>query len=425
MGHLKRNYYKLITVVGLLLSTLWIVFINTVPFSDFSYYNIIAKQVANGGVWGNTYTSVGYSIVLGFIYKLFGASIMTAKIFNIFLTFLSYVFLYNILRRIDIKEGRRKLIYALFVLYPCNIFYNSLVGTEIIFTTLFLLITLIYLSDLRFKYVFIGILVGLDAMVKPFFMVFFFAIFLMELVCKRKFIAALKPAAVVLLLSLIVIAPWCYRNTVFEGQVTGISNNGGIVLYINNNSQNNIGRWMDASKVENSIVNTKAYQKANMTKKNKMLSAAAKKWIISHPKEFLVLGCKRFVNTYFGPEDIVFTYNGAGISSGAENRMLYIYMIIKYIITIPAIILIVINSVKLILDIIYRNKIKKFELYGIICFFMLACTYFATEGQGRYSFPVIFVLIYFFSWLFNWAFKEQRFGHERINVLSMERSYLK
>ncbi len=401
MKLIKANYYKIITSVGIILSILWIIFVNSQPYSDFSYYNTIAKQVANGGQWGDTYTSVGYSIVLGFIYKIFGSGIMIAKAFNVVLTTLSYIILYKLLKHISMSEVRRKLIYTLFVLFPCNIFYNSLLGTEILFTTIFLLITLLYFSDIRYKFALIGILAGLNIMIKPLFAVFFLAIFIVELVSKRKLAKSIKNAVIILIVSMIVVAPWCYRNTKLIGETTFISNNSGIVLYINNNSQNKLGRWMAAADVENSIVNKKEYKESNATEKSKMLSTAAKKWIIGHPAQFAQLGFKRLLNTYLVPDDINFTFYQAGLSNGVEYILLSIYSLIKYIIFIPAILIILILSVRTIKDLIKKRKIESFQIYGLICFYMFSCTYFVTEGQGRYSFPVIFIIIYFFTYVFD------------------------
>lgn len=397
MKSFKQNYYKIVALLGIIFSLLWIIFVNTQPYSDFAYYNTIAKQVANGGQWGNTYTSVGYSIILGFVYKLFGSSLITAKLFNLVLTCLNYLIFYKLLMKLPIKEGRRKIIYTLFVLFPSNIFYNSILGTEIIFTTIFLLVTLIYYSEIKYKYVLIGILVAVDSMIKPFFLVFFFAIFLVELLSGVKFLQVIKHAVIILAVSLLVLSPWVYRNTKLEGQFTFISNNGGIVMYINNNSQNNYGRWMAAADVENSIVNTKEYQKANMTAKNKMLSAAAKKWIISHPGRFIQLGFKRLVNTYFVGDDILYALNGAGISRYLQYIFITYANLARNILFLPAIVLMIISSVKIILNLIRRTSIESFTLYSLICFYMFTCVYFVTEGQGRYSFPVIFIALYFFS----------------------------
>ena len=234
-------------------------------------------------------------------------------------------------------------------------------------------------------------------MIKPFFLVFFFAIFLVELLSGVKFLQVIKHAVIILAVSLLVLSPWVYRNTKLEGQFTFISNNGGIVMYINNNSQNNYGRWMAAADVENSIINTKEYQKANMTAKNKMLSAAAKKWIISHPGRFIQLGFKRLVNTYFVGDDILYALNGAGISRYLQYIFITYANLARNILFLPAIVLMIISSVKIILNLIRRTSIESFTIYSLICFYMFTCVYFVTEGQGRYSFPVIFIALYFFS----------------------------
>ncbi|AGK95819.1 hypothetical protein [Clostridium pasteurianum] len=397
MKSFKQNYYKIVALLGIILSLLWVIFVNTQPYSDFAYYNTIAKQVANGGQWGNTYTSVGYSIILGFVYKLFGSSLITAKLFNLVLTCLSYLIFYKLLIKLPIKEGRRKIVYTLFVLFPSNIFYNSILGTEIIFTTIFLLATLIYFSEIKYKYVLIGILVAVNSMIKPFFLALFFAIFLVELLSGIKFLQVIKHTVIILAVSFLVLSPWVYRNTKLMGQFTFISNNGGIVMYINNNSQNNYGRWMAAANVENSIVNTKEYKKANMTAKNKMLSTAAKKWIVSHPGRFIGLGFKRLINTYFVGDDILYAFDGAGISAYLQYIFIAYASLAKNILFIPAIVLMIISTVKVILNLIGRKSIESFTLYSLICFYMFTCVYFVTEGQGRYSFPVIFIAVYFFS----------------------------
>lgn len=399
MKTFKQNYYKIIGGVGIVLSLLWIVFVNTQPYSDFKYYNDLAKQIANGGQWGDTYTSVGYSIVLGFIYKLLGSNLMVAKLFNVMLTALSYILLYKILYKINIKEGRRKCIFIFFVLFPNNIIYNSILGTEIIFTTILLFITLVYYSDLKYKYILIGVLTGINAMIKPFFIIFFLAIFIVEVITKNKFLSTIKNALIILVVSLVVVAPWCYRNTRLEGQLTFISNNNGIVMYINNNSQNNTGKWMPVAAIQNSIVNTKSYINANATEKNKMLNTVAKKWIKSHPIEFIKLGFLRLYNTYLVNYDVDYSFYGSGVSVTAQQLITSISCIVKSCIFIPGIIIILLLSIKVIYNLIRRKTMYSFNVYSIVLFYMISCVYFATEGQSRYSFPTIFIMIYFFSYI--------------------------
>ncbi|WP_245331450.1 hypothetical protein [Clostridium algifaecis] len=380
------------------MSALWIVFVNSFPFSDFDYYYTMAVNISNGGAWGNTYTSLGYSIVLGGIFKLFGASILKAKIFNLILTIINCLIFKSILLKINLNEIDRKILFALFVFIPNNIFYNSILGTELLFTSLLLLITYVYMSDMKYKYLYIGILSGLNTMIKPFFIVIFFAIFLVDIVKHKKIIFSIKNSLIVLILTAIVISPWIYRNSKLMGQFTYVSNNGGIVLYINNNSQNHKGRWMAAGDVENSIVNTEEYKKANMTEKNKMLNLAAKKWIKAHPGEFIKLGFKRLFNTYFVGDDIIYSTYGSGISNNFKLLLIAYTNFVREIIFAPGIACILLYSIFILIEIIRGRSqlIDKFNIYGVVLFFMFTCVYFVTEGQGRYSFPVIFVIIYFF-----------------------------
>lgn len=394
----NENYYRIMMILGMALCILWIFLIDTKPFSDFDYYYRLSVDIANGLPWGDTYTSVGYCMLLGGVFKLFGASLLKAKLLNLLLTFGSYLSFYAVIKRVNLKERDRKIIFTLYVFMPNNIFYSSLVATELLFTTILIFITFIYFSDIKYKYVYIGILVGLNTLIKPFFIAYFFAIFLLELLIDKKIIASIKNSLIVLIVCAITIAPWIYRNTKLVGQFTYVSNNGGIVLYINNNSQNTMGRWMPVDQVENSIVKTEEYKRANMTQKNKMLSKAAKTWIKSHPKQFVELGFKRLFNTYFWGDDVLYSTNGSQVSDSAKAILFTITNDIRSTIFAIAITYILIYSV-VILGHIWKRKtqlLNKYTLYNVILFYMFTGVYFITEGQGRYAFPEIFIMIYCF-----------------------------
>lgn len=395
--HSSNMYYYIIMALGMALSILWVIFVNAKPFSDFDYYYNLAKDISRGLPWGDTYTSVGYSIVLGGIFKLFGASVLTAKIFNLCTTFVNYLCFKFILSKVNLKEKDRKIIFALFVLFPNNILFNSILGTELIFTSIMLAATCIYFSNLRFKYFFIGILTGLNTMVKPFFIVFFFAIFLVDIIKHKKLIWALRNCLIVLIMSIIVISPWIYRNTKLMGQPTYVSNNDGIVLYINNNSQNHLGRWMPAANVEDSIVNKPEYKKANRTEQNRMLKAAAKKWIKSHPIDFVKLGFKRLASTYFVSDDVIYSTYGSGVNKHYVYNLFGFDSIVRLVVFLSTIVYVLAYSLKILYNIFKgrSEELDKFKLYLVILFFMFTSVYFITEGQGRYSFPEIFIAVYF------------------------------
>ncbi|WP_125153713.1 glycosyltransferase family 39 protein [Clostridium rectalis] len=391
----NKKYYLILGLIGVLLSIIWITLVKTTPFSDFEYYYNLSSNIANGKPWGDTYTSVGYCIVLGFIFKIFGTSLIVAKIFNILLTIISYLLVYLILNKLDIGEKSKKVIYAFFVLFPLNIYYNSLVATEIFFTSIILLVTNIYLSEIKYKYLILGVLVGLNTIVKPTFICMSLAIFIVDSISSKKFFHSLKNSLIIFIVSILVITPWCYRNTKLIGQPTFVSNNGGIVLYINNNSQNNTGLWMPAEDVENSIVKTDEYINANMTKKNKMLSKAAKSWIKENPKQFIKLGFLRLKNTYAAAGDTYYTTFESGLNNSKNHILTTIATVAKIVAFYPGILFVLLYSLYVLYSLIRRNQenTDKFLLYCCIMFYMFTCIYFITEGQARYSFPLIFFMI--------------------------------
>lgn len=394
---IKNNYYIKISVLSILLCILWVAFIDTKPFSDFSYYHNLAIEISKGGSFGDTYTSVGYAIILGFLYSLFGSSLIVAKTFNIILTLLSLICLYNILNLTLSNEKKKKIIFTLYALFPSTIFYNSVLGTEILFTFLMLLTCNLYFSKWKYKYVLIGFIIGINTIVKPFIILLILLIFIVDFI-KKNFKAAVLNSLLIFVITSLTIAPWIYRNTKYTGELTFVSNNGGIVLYINNNSQNKYGRWMPAADVKDSVVNKDYYKKASMTGKNKILTNEAKKWISSHKGQFVILGFKRLFNTYLLGDDIAYSTYATGLSKSIKYSLIGINTIIKEILFLPTIIYVLGYSFYILINLIKRkaHDINLFSLFMTVLFYLFTCVYFITEGQARYAFPVILPAIFFF-----------------------------
>lgn len=394
----EYRFYKIMLLLGFVLSALWVVLVNTQTYSDFLYYFKTGSEIAEGLPWGDTYTAVGYSIILGGLFKIFGTSLLVAKVFNVVLLTLNNILLLEILDTTDLKDLNKRIIFALFVLFPNNIFYASLVANEVVFTTCIFIMTLIYFSNLQYKYVYLGLLTSIATLIKPFFIVFFFAVFLVDLIKDKKLWPAVKNSVLVLLFCAIGLSPWLYRNSKLIGQFTYVSNNAGVVLYINNNSQNETGKWMSAYDVENSIANTSAFIAANPTQQNNMLKNAAKEWIKSHPDEFFVLGLKRLDNTFFKAEDIYYSTHGSFITDSQTEYIFDKLTRYRMLIFKLALFSILVYSLLILKNIFQRRtqRLDRFNLYTTVIFYMFTVIYFATEGQSRYAFPMLFIFIYYF-----------------------------
>lgn len=412
MTALPLRHYRWIIACSLLAAVLWVVVVPTQPFSDFRYYHQLARQIAAGGSWGDTYTAVGYSIFLAGFYRLFGASLWVAKGLNLLLFLLNNLLALRLLRSLPLTERLRRWVFICFAFFPIQIYYTSIVGTETLFTTLLLLALSTYASRWRHRYLLLGAITGLASMVKPFFPAFAAVILLTDALTGERPLLAMRRAATVLLVCALVLAPWLYRNYRLIGQFTYVSNNGGIVLYINNNSQNTTGGWMRASDVADSVVNTEEYQAANMTEKNHMLSNAAKQWIKAHPREFVVLGLKRLQRTFLMPNDIAYSLQGTGYSLRLQHLLMGAVELVRFPLYLIGCLSMAVASLRYAWTRSIRRQpsaLCRLEVALLLTFWMFAGVYFLTEGQSRYAFPTILMQSYF-------AAKELAAVHRRFSA---------
>lgn len=414
---IRSNFYFKIYITSMFIGLSIILLLDTQPLSDFKYYYQLAEEIGNHLSFGNTYTSIGYSIILGYIFKITGSSLLIAKLFNLLVYSFLGLIAYLILKKIQVCERKRKLIYGTFMLFPINLLYLNLISSELIFTLLLMILIYLYLSkDFKFSYIICGIIIGLGIIIKPFFIALPFVVLVYEIITKKQWKKPLKHLIITLVMISIVIVPLVYRNTLYNNEFTFVSNNGGIVLYINNNSENKLGRWMKAEDVSGSIVNEDFYINASMTEKNKLLSQEAKRWIKNHPIDFMFLGVKRLLNTYLVSDDMFFILNGTKLNieftdfnhyflSIKENLSVFTIMnlvyvvglsMIKIVVFLSALIYIIILTKKYVLNIFKGENLDRVKVLFLGIFYMFTIIYFITEGQGRYSYPLNFIIIYFF-----------------------------
>lgn len=393
----SRSFYFITLAAAMAAYIAWIVLVDTQPYSDFLYYHKLAGDIAKGGQWGDTYTSVGYPIVLGFVFKVFGAHLVVAKLFNLFLSLANGLLLLAILPRLDLPEWGRKTLFVIVLFFPATIYYNSIAGSEILFTALLLAVTLLYLCDIDRKYFWLGLMVAAAAMVKPFFLAFFLVIFLSDYLGNGKpLTVSLRNSLIVLAVSALVISPWIYRNSVLMGQFTLISNNGGIVLYLNNNSTNDMGHWMAPEAVEDSLVLEPEYIEANPTERNNMLTAAALRWITSHPGRFLYLGCLRLYKTYIVTGDMSNSLNESGLSEATVNLLDRLERLIRMPVFWLGYLSMLVYAFVTLRHIFRRGRgCEGVPFFLLVTFCMFVVVYFITEGKARFSFPTVFITAYF------------------------------
>lgn len=378
---MKKYGFFIILLIGVLHRAAWLVYIPTVPISDFAMYNNTAAQIARGDFNIGAFVTPGYQITLGIVYAVFGTNILVGKVFNILLSALIMFLTFRIAEKL-FGFGVAIASTALIAVSPLAAAYCNVIGTEILFCTIFML-CIYYIMFKRNPYI-LGILMGYLILVRP-IALFFPAVIILYVLFKQKDTLGqrLKYIAIFIVITMAALAPWVVRNYVVIGKAV-LSNNGGLVLYINNN-QYATGSWSDPYKYPDSpikkYVEEHGYDEAGLDRYARSLGV---NWIISNPQRFLELGLVRLKNAYLQTTDIVWSFfiGESQMHPLTEKaihyqRLLYIpfYAVAAAYMFYAAFCLV-------------RYRKADFNSFALVTFLYFSAMMFALEGQSRYVFPL-------------------------------------
>ena len=250
-------WLAIIFALGLTLRLVWVVYTTTVPLGgDPHWYYIVAINVAKGyGFVSNSSPSLlgesigpgeptafwppAYPIVLAGFWKLFGISLMSAKVLNAVLGALAIPFVYLLGRQIfDRRVG--VVAAGLFAVYPNVIAWTPLLFSEQLFILLFvaalwLLAVVPSTSRHRWALVGFGFLTGVAILTRgqaavliPVAVVFW--------LMRSGWQPTVRWTALSLLVAAIVITPWTVRNWVELDAFVPVSTNTGAALRVGHNT---------------------------------------------------------------------------------------------------------------------------------------------------------------------------------------------
>jgi 4-amino-4-deoxy-L-arabinose transferase-like glycosyltransferase len=217
-------------LLALTLRLVWIAYVDPSPrdgrFDDTTWYDGSAQTIADGQ--GYIYFDrkptaawpVGYPAFLAAIYRVTDDSVLSAKIANAFLGALTVLGVYALGARVF---GRRAGWTAALVLafFPNQVFFATLIMSEILsaFLLLMVLLAVLYLTLDRDRArwwgaAVVGLLIGLTAMVRGEFLLFFLVPLLPWRLVLGSWRRALGYTGVALVALALVLTPWTVRNAV-------------------------------------------------------------------------------------------------------------------------------------------------------------------------------------------------------------------
>lgn len=207
---------------------------------DNYYHHHWAQSIAGGNILGDTtyFRAPFYVYCLAALYALFGDSLWVSRLFGLAIGMVTILFTYLIGRRFfGMIAGLLAAI--LMAIYPINIYYES----ELLLDPLFTLLLLAALYHLfrcygeasRSRSLILGVLVGLAAITRPTALVLV-PVFVIALWASMTGVKSrLTHLAYILVGIALLVVPIFVRNVKIAGDPTLISSQGGINLYIGNN----------------------------------------------------------------------------------------------------------------------------------------------------------------------------------------------
>ena len=396
----KKHNFIILFSVGVILRLIWVLIMDTYPYTDFMWYHVKGVEISQGkgflnGIypyyvgnpgWPTAFRPIGYPGTLAVLYYLFGTSFLVGKLFNVLLSALIMFLTY----KLALKFFNEKVAFftlLIFALSPLTICYNSVLGSEILFSAVLMLS--IYLFFVKNNPVLIGLLIGYLTLIRPIGMfipaIFVFFIFLKkDMLLKEKF----KYLLLFGIFFSLVVSPWLIRNYKAFGEPV-FSTNGGYVIYVNNNDYA-IGGWSDPYKYPDSpFLQYRTDEWFDEMAIHKVGKELAVEWIKENPKEFLRLAFLRLENSYWWHTDEIKWAFTIKVDSGINewHPISDAFVKLQKLLYRPYYIVLFIYILYAAYRFIRHRKID-FNTFILLIFMYFNAMMFVLEGNSRYVFPL-------------------------------------
>jgi len=179
---IRKPHYALVAIsfLAVLIRIVWVSLVQVVPESDFYTYHTLAQNILNGNVKNSVFVSLfphvfGFSKVLSFFYAIFKPDPNTAVYLNITLNLGILLMIYYLAKNlVNLNTGLAAAV--IYAFWPSQIFFNTFVLTEPLYTFGVLLIICFYYFILTrvnntvllvLSFFVIGALTGLLRLIRP------------------------------------------------------------------------------------------------------------------------------------------------------------------------------------------------------------------------------------------------------------------
>ncbi len=377
--NVRKLYLHLIIITSIIQLILIISFPNK-PFADSIQYINLAQNLIKSGSYINqnglptAFMPVGYPIYLFLIFKFISQDLIVVKIFNILISALFILILYQIFKTIlTIKQ--LNLFLLLFAFYPnfllnANVLMPDYLASFFMWFTIYLLL---YDSSKYYKILLSGLFIGFGVLLRPQYSLVPFI--LLILLHKKEHLKKFLIRVLLFFAAIsIMIMPWLIRNYKVFNEFPVLTTNDGFNFLMGNHS-------ISSGKVNFNFI----YDVNNPDETEEQNLAYKRAWqdITENPeKSILRIFKKIFFSYYRGDSNLTwifksnsFSYNPLSLASLFIVSNLYHYIVIFFFLT---------GFKKLI--IFLKRKGLLFFVYLTIYFLIVVSIY---VGNERYILPIL------------------------------------
>ncbi len=227
----------------------WLWSVDTQPVSDFHWYFERARGLAAGQGYttelGPTaYWPVGYPYALSVMFRIFGASILVAKLFNAACCLICSLLTAAIVIRTVQSQAVGFLAGLAVSASPGFLAYSGILASEPLYTMLILISVLCVLEAQAYRsWILAGVAIGIATLARPQAILSAFALRWVPQHRRGLPLNHWIAIPLCLIIALLITSPWIARNKRTHGKWIFISTNGGDNLWIGHNPMAN-GRYM-------------------------------------------------------------------------------------------------------------------------------------------------------------------------------------
>lgn len=216
------------------------------PVSDAKWYFDRAVSIVHGNGYAfdgvpTAFWPVGYPGFLALLFLIFPETPETGLIANFFLAVITAACSFRIFRELPVSVASAVFGLLVLVLFPECIFYQDLLVSETLMTTVLSIALLaVILARRNYQFLLTGIFFGLATLVKSQVLFLPMLPFVHDLWYHRGRRAVLRKYLLLAIGMFVVILPWTMRNYVVFHRFILVQSNGGYNLLMGNNEHN---RW--------------------------------------------------------------------------------------------------------------------------------------------------------------------------------------